>query len=80
VKGDKVDLLDPNDKKWVVGHGQVEGIVGDLNHFLKVEGLCRVAMWHVVEGQIELFEPNDNDDPPQRLLRDVEGTTPLWEE
>jgi hypothetical protein len=39
-----------------------------------------VAMWHVVEGDIELFEPNENDDPPQRLLKDVEGTTTLWEE
>jgi len=37
-------------------------------------------MWRVVEGDIELFEPNENDDPPQRLLRDVEGTTTFWEE
>jgi hypothetical protein len=29
-----------------------------------------------------LFEPNENDDddPPQRLLKDVEGTITLWEE
>ncbi len=59
----------------------MEGVMGDFNHFQKVEnGLCKVVMWRVVEGDIELFEPNENDDPPQRLLRDVEGTTTFWEE
>jgi hypothetical protein len=38
------------------------------------------TVWHVVEADIELFEPNENDDLPQRLSRDVEGTTTLWEE
>ncbi len=43
----------------------MEGVMGDFNHLQKVEnGLCKVVMWRVVEGDIELFEPNENDDPP----------------
>ncbi len=30
--------------------------------------------------QIELFEVNEDNDPPHRFLKDVEGTTILWEE
>jgi hypothetical protein len=37
-------------------------------------------MWQVVEGDVKLFEANENDDPPQRLLRDAESTKTLWEE
>ncbi len=45
VKGNKVDLVDPNDKKKVVTSGQVEGVVGELFHFKKIqEGVCKVAM------------------------------------
>jgi hypothetical protein len=60
-----VDILDPVDKKWVVGHGQVEGVVGKVVHFKRIEeGLCKVAVWHVVEGNIPLFESNENGDLP----------------
>jgi hypothetical protein len=37
-------------------------------------------MWHVVDGNIGLFAPNEDDCPPQRILKDVEGTCTLWEE
>ncbi len=37
-------------------------------------------MWRVMDGNIELFEVNEDDDPPHRFLKDVEGTTILWEE
>ncbi len=82
MKWDKVDILNPtNKKRVVVGHGQVEGIGGDMVHLKKIEeGLIKVVVWCVVEGDILLFESNENDDPPQRLLKDVEGIIILWEE
>jgi hypothetical protein len=59
----------------------VKGVTGDINHFQKIEvGICRVIMWRVMDGNIELFEVNEDDDPPHRFLKDVEGTTILWEE
>jgi hypothetical protein len=33
-----------------------------------------------MNGNIKLFEVNENDDPPHKLFKDVEGTTFLWEE
>jgi hypothetical protein len=49
--------LDPIDKKWVVGHGQVEGVIGKVVHFKRIEErLCKVVVWHVMEGNIPLFE------------------------
>jgi hypothetical protein len=34
----------------------------------------------VVDGNIRLFAPNEDNCPPQRILKDVEGTFVLWEE
>jgi hypothetical protein len=46
IKGDKVDLVDPKDKKKIVTNRQVEGVVGENFHFKKIEkGVCKVAMW-----------------------------------
>ncbi len=73
--------MDPNDKKQVVGHGQVEGVASDINHFKRIEvSIWKVTIWHVMNGNIKLFEVNENDDPPHKLFKDVEGTTFLWEE
>jgi hypothetical protein len=64
-QGDKVDLLDPKDKTWVVANGEVTGIKGDPFHFRKIdEGICKVAIFHVMDGNIELFAPNEDDHPP----------------
>jgi hypothetical protein len=74
-------MLDPRDKKRVVASGEVQGIEGDLFHFKKIdEGVCKVAVWHVTDGNIKLFAPNKDDCPPQFFLNDMEGTTTLWEE
>ncbi len=74
-------MLDPKDKKKVVISGEVQGVGGDLFHFKKInEGLCKVAMWHMTNGNILLFAPNKNDCPPHKFVKDVEGTTTLWEE
>jgi hypothetical protein len=73
--------LDPNNKKRIVGHGQVEGVAGDINHFKKIEvSICEVIMWCVMDCNIKLFEVNEDDDSPHSFLKDVEGTTILWEE
>jgi hypothetical protein len=63
VKWDKVDILNPtNKKRVVVRHGQVEGIGGNMVHCKKIEeGLINVVVWCVVEGDILLFESNKND-------------------
>jgi hypothetical protein len=62
--------------KW-----EVQGIKGDLFHFKKIkEGVCKVVVWHMTDGSIELFAPNEDDYLPQFFLKDVEGTTTLWEE
>jgi len=80
VKGDKVDLVDPGDKKKVVVSGQVEGVVGELFHFKKIqENMCKVVVRRVIDGNIGLFAPNKEDCPPHRYLKDVEGTCTLWE-
>ncbi len=75
-----MDLVDPKDKKKIVPNGQVEGVIGGKFHFKKIEkGVCKVAMWRVVDGNIQLFVPNEDDCPPQRILKDVERTCMLWE-
>jgi hypothetical protein len=59
----------------------MEGVACDINHFKKIEvGICMVTMWHIMDGNIKLFEINEDDDPPHRFLKDAEGTTILWEE
>jgi hypothetical protein len=58
-----------------------KGVANDINHFKKIEvNICKVTMWHVMDGNIELFEVHEDDDPPHKVLEDVEGTTILWEE
>jgi hypothetical protein len=55
-------MLDPRDKKRIVASGEVQGIEGDLFHFKQIDkGLCKVAVWHVTNGNIELFAPNKDD-------------------
>lgn len=72
--------MDPWDKKKVVASGQVEGVVGELFHFKKIqESVCKVAVRWVIDGNIGLFAPNKDDYPCQRCLKDVEGTCTLWE-
>jgi hypothetical protein len=54
---------------------------GNPFHFRKIdESVCKVAIFHVIDGNIKLFAPNEDDHLPQFYLRDVEGTTILWEE
>jgi hypothetical protein len=78
---DKVDLVAPKDKKKVAASGQVEGIAIELFHFKKIqEGVVKEAIWRVIERNIGLFAPNEDDCPPYRCLKDVEGTSMLWEE
>ncbi len=58
-------MLDPRDKEGVVTSGEMQGIQGDLFHFRKInKGVCKVAVWHVTNGNIELFTPNKDDCPP----------------
>jgi len=46
LKGDKVGLVDPKDRKKVVASEQVEGVVGELFHFKKIqEDVLKVAVW-----------------------------------
>ncbi len=74
-------MLNPKDKKRVIASGAVQGVRGDLFHFKKIEeGVCKVEVWHVTNGNILLFAPNEDDCPPEKFLKDVEGTTTLWEE
>ncbi len=42
--------------------------------------IYKVAVWRVIDSNIELFAPNHNDDPPHLTLKDVDGTNTLWEE
>jgi hypothetical protein len=59
----------------------VQGVGSNLSHFKKIDkGVCKVAMWHVIDGNILLYAPNEDDCLPQKFLKDVEGTTTLWEE
>ncbi len=65
LKGDKVGLVDPKDRKKVVASEQVEGVVGELFHFKKIqEDVLKVAVWWVTNGNVELFSPNEDDCPP----------------
>jgi hypothetical protein len=71
----------PKDRKKVVASGQVEGVVGELFHFKKIqEGAQKVVVWQVTNGNVELVSPNEDDCLAHRCLKDVEGTTKLWEE
>ncbi len=81
TQGDKVDLLDLKDRTWVVANEKLTRIKGDPFHFRKIdEGICRVAIFHVMDGNIKFYTLIEDDHPPQFYLRDVEGTTILWEE
>jgi hypothetical protein len=59
VKGNKVDLVDPNNNKKLTTSGQVERIMGEMFHFKKKQkGVWKVVMWQVAKGNIGLFAPN----------------------
>lgn len=39
------------------------GVVGEKFHFKKIEGVCKVVVWCVVDGNMGLFAPTENDCP-----------------
>jgi hypothetical protein len=46
VKGNKVDLVDPNNNKKLTTSGQVERIMGEMFHFKKKQkSVWKVVMW-----------------------------------
>ncbi len=58
-----MDLVDPKYEKFFVANGQVEGVEGEKFHFKKIECVCKVVAWCVVDGNMGLFAPNENDCP-----------------
>jgi hypothetical protein len=64
----------------VVGSGEEIRIKGNMFHLKEIEKtIYKVAIWPVINNNVELFAPNHNDDPPHLTLKDVEGINTLWD-
>ncbi len=68
----------------VVAMGLIMGVGGQgcVHHGVAIkESWFRVQLCEVVAGKSNtpLLVPNENDDPPQRVLKDVIGSSIVWE-
>ncbi len=76
-----MELLDLHNFEQMVESNEVIGIKGDMFHFQEIEtSIYKVLVWQVVDDNIELLALNHNNDPPHLTLKNVEGTSTLWEE
>ncbi len=80
--GDSVALINPT-KEDIVAIGMISRIGGHtcFHHGTPIEdGWFRVQLIEIMEGKgfIPLLITNENDDPPQLMLKDVVGTNLVW--
>ncbi len=80
--GEAIVLCNLNDE--VVAMGLIMGVGGQgcVHHGVAIkESWFRVQLCEVVAGKSNtpLLVPNENDDPPQRVLKDVIGSSIVWE-
>ncbi len=80
--GDSVALINPT-KEDIIATCMISGIGGQtcFHHGTLIEdGWFRVQLIEIMEGQgfISLLITNENDDPPQLMLKDVVGTNLVW--
>ncbi len=55
---------------------------GCVHHGVAIkESWFRIQLGEIVvgKGNTPLLVPNENDDPPQRVLKDVIGSSTIWE-
>jgi len=80
--GDSVTLINPT-KEDIIAIGMISRIGGQtcFHHGTLIEdGWFRVQFIEIMEGKafIMLLIMNENDDPPQLMLKDVVGTNLVW--
>ncbi len=80
--GDLVALINPT-KEDIIATGMILGIGGQTcsHHGTLIEdGWFWVQLIEIMEGKgfIPLLITNENDDPPQLMLKDVVGTNLVW--
>jgi len=80
--GDSIALINPT-KEDIIATGMISGISGQtcFHHGTPIEGgWFRVQLIEIMEGKgfTLLLITNENDDPPQLMLKDVVGTNLVW--
>jgi len=76
-----VQLLDGVNVNWIVAIGKIIGLPGiDSYHGKPIfEKYYSIRVEDVMDGKVSLFVINEADDPPQLHLKDIVGTTTLWD-
>jgi hypothetical protein len=79
---DSVALINPT-KEDIIATGMISGIGGQtcFHHGTPIEdGWFRVQLIEIMVGKgfTPLLITNENDDPPQLMLKDVMGTNLVW--
>jgi hypothetical protein len=79
--GTKVQLLDGANVNRIVATGRIIGLPGiDSYHGKPIsEKYYLVGVKDVMDGKVPLFVTNEAYDPPQLHLKDIVGTTTLWD-
>jgi hypothetical protein len=80
--GDSVALINPT-REDIIATGMISGIGGQtcLHHGTPIaDGWFRVQVIEIMacKGFTPLLITNENDDPPQLMLKDVMGTNLVW--
>jgi hypothetical protein len=74
-------LLDGANVNWIMAIGRITWLPRiDSYHGKPIsEKYYLVGVEDVMDGKVPLFVTNEVDDPPQLHLKDIVGTTTLWD-
>ncbi len=74
-------MLDGANVNQTVATGRIIGLLGINSYHIKPisEKYYSVGVEDVMDGKVPLFVTNEANDPPQLHLKDIVGTTTLWD-
>ncbi len=76
-----MQLLDHANVKWMVAMGRITGLPRSyFYHDTQIsEKFYAIGVEEALDGKVDLCVTNEADDPPQLHLKDVVGSTTLWD-
>lgn len=76
-----MQLLDHANVKWMVAIRRITGLPrSDFYHGTQIsEKFYTIGVEEALGGKVDLFVTNEADDPPQLHLKEVVGSTTLWD-
>lgn len=76
-----MQLLDHANVKWMVAMGRITGLPRSyFYHDTQIsEKFYAIGVEEALDGKVDLCVTNEADNPPQLHLKDVVGSTTLWD-